>query len=303
VQGLLSTVGSLIWPKMVAVPVAQAASQERRFAAVPAEAPAHPMPPIVRRVPPLRTNVPIISANNIAKRFGGLSVLRDISLTVAPGERMGLIGPNGAGKTTLLNILSGIETPTAGTVSYGGKDITSTPSYRRAQLGIGRTFQIGNLFNDCTVRENIALALVARESYGLRFGRSLSQYADLQHEAVDLLDKWKLREIEDIPVKMLSYGQRRVVEIVLALATRPQLLLLDEPAAGLSGAETKMIIETISALDPALSILIVEHDMDLIFSVCDRVTVIASGEVLAEGVGDEVRRNKLVIDAYLGMPL
>ncbi len=303
VQGLVSAVGSLIWPKTVAAPVAKSAKPVSIEKVMPKEAPAHPSPPIVRRVPPPRHNTPIIAASNIAKRFGGLSVLRDISLSVAPGERMGLIGPNGAGKTTFLNILSGIETPTAGTVSFDGKDITSMPSHRRAQLGIGRTFQIGNLFNDCTVRENLALALVARESYGLRFGRSLSQYAELQHEAVDLLDKWKLRDIEDIPVKMLSYGQRRIVEIVLALATRPQLLLLDEPAAGLSGAETKMIIETISALDPALSILIVEHDMDLIFSVCDRVTVIASGEVLAEGVGDEVRRNKLVIDAYLGMPL
>jgi ABC-type branched-subunit amino acid transport system ATPase component/ABC-type branched-subunit amino acid transport system permease subunit len=300
-QGLLSVIGRQVWRKAmdVAAPVVSTPANAKPVSAVAA----HPAPPIVRRVPPVRTNGSIISANNIAKRFGGLSVLRDISLSVAPGERMGLIGPNGAGKTTFLNILSGIEVPTAGTVSYGRKDVTSMPSYRRAQLGVGRTFQIGNLFNDCSVRENIALALVARESYGLRFGRSLSQYADLQHEAVDLLDKWKLREIEDVPVKLLSYGQRRVVEIVLALATRPQLLLLDEPAAGLSGAETKMIIETISALDPALSILIVEHDMDLIFSVCDRVTVIASGEVLAEGVGDEVRRDKRVIDAYLGMPL
>lgn len=308
VQDLLSVVAGKFWrkPTAAAAPVAPIPAGAKPAPAVAVKATAtaaHPAPPIVRRVPPVRTNGSIISASNIAKRYGGLSVLRDISLSVAPGERMGLIGPNGAGKTTFLNILSGIEVPTAGAVAYGGKDVTSMPSYRRAQLGVGRTFQIGNLFNDCSVRENIALALVARESYGLRFGRSLSQYADLQHEAVDLLDKWKLREIGDIPVKLLSYGQRRVVEIVLALATRPQLLLLDEPAAGLSGAETKMIIETISVLDPALSILIVEHDMDLIFSVCDRVTVIASGEVLAEGVGDEVRRDKRVIDAYLGMPL
>jgi ABC-type branched-subunit amino acid transport system ATPase component/ABC-type branched-subunit amino acid transport system permease subunit len=307
VQGLLSVIAGKIWGKSAEVatapvaPIAPALAPSETKEVQPASL--HSAPPIVHRVPSVRKNGSIIKASNIAKRFGGLSVLRDISLSVAPGERMGLIGPNGAGKTTFLNILSGIEVPTAGAVSYGGKDVTSMPSYRRAQLGVGRTFQIGNLFNDCTVRENIALALVARESYGLRFGRSLSQYADLQHEAVDLLDKWKLREIEDIPVKLLSYGQRRVVEIVLALATRPQLLLLDEPAAGLSGTETKMIIETISALDPALSILIVEHDMDLIFSVCDRVTVIAGGEVLAEGVGDEVRRDKRVIDAYLGMPL
>ena len=125
----------------------------------------------------------------------------------------------------------------------------------------------------------------------------------MQREAVGLLDKWSLRAYEHVPVRLLSYGQRRVVEIVLSLATKPQLLLLDEPAAGLSGAETKTIIETISSLDPSLSILVVEHDMDLIFSLCDHVTVIAGGTVLADGAGDTVRHDQRVIDAYLGMPL
>lgn len=245
----------------------------------------------------------LLTASNIVKRFGGLTVLNGISLSLAAGERRGLIGPNGAGKTTFLNILSGIETPTAGYLEYEGKDITSLPPFRRAQIGVGRTFQIGNLFNDSAVRENILLALLAREGYTLRCGRPLGGYTALQQEADELLEKWNLADVAAVPVKLLAYGRRRVVEFVLALATRPRLLLLDEPAAGLTGAETKAIIETIGALDPSLSILIVEHDMDLIFSVCDRITVIANGQILAEGERSEIRRNKQVIDAYLGMPL
>ena len=245
----------------------------------------------------------LVKADNIVKRFGGLSVLNGISLEIAPGERRGIIGPNGAGKTTFLNILSSTLLPTDGRIYYGGSDITALSDFQRARLGIGRTFQIANLFNDCTVRENLMLALVAREKYGLRFGRPLSRYADIQGEAIELLDNWNVRKIEGVKVKLLSYGERRVIEIVLALATRPQLLLLDEPAAGLSNSETKRIIETISALDPWLSIVIVDHNMDLIFSICDQVTVFANGQVLAEGVGDDIRRNKLVMEAYLGMPL
>ena len=245
----------------------------------------------------------LLRAENIVKNFGGLSVLSGISFAVSQGQRRGIIGPNGAGKTTFLNILSSTLPPTEGRIYYGGKDITALPAFRRAQLGIGRTFQIANLFNDCTVRQNIELALVAREKYGLRLCRPLGRYSELRDETLDLLSRWNLCEIADTVVRQLSYGQRRVIEIVLALATRPQLLLLDEPAAGLSGAETKLIIETISALDPDLSIVIVDHDMDLIFSICDRITVFANGKVLAEGVSDEIRRDKAVVSAYLGMPL
>jgi branched-chain amino acid transport system permease protein len=246
---------------------------------------------------------PILRVEDIAKSFGGLSVLNGVSFSVNAGERRGLIGPNGAGKTTLLNILSGVITPTSGTVQYALEDITALPVHTRALRGIGRTFQIGNLFNDCTVRQNVELALVARDRYSLRFGRPLDHYSGLKDEAQELLDKWGLQDVADLFIKSLSYGQRRIIEIVVALAGKPKLLLLDEPAAGLSGAETKAIIETISSLDPDLTILIIEHDMDLIFSLCDRVTVIANGKVLAEGPGDTVRRNPLVIDAYLGMPL
>jgi ABC-type branched-subunit amino acid transport system ATPase component/ABC-type branched-subunit amino acid transport system permease subunit len=263
--------------------------------------PSHPV--AANRIPGRRGEGVLIKVDNIVKRFGGLSVLNGISLEVAPGERRGIIGPNGAGKTTFLNILSSTLLPTEGRIYYGGSDITALSNFQRARLGIGRTFQIANLFNECTVRENLVLALVAREKYGLRLGHPLSRYTDLQLEAIELLEKWNVRKMEDVKVKLLSYGERRIIEIVLALATRPQLLLLDEPAAGLSSSETKRIIETISALDPRLSIVIVDHNMDLIFSICDQVTVFAGGQVLAEGVGEDIRRNKLVMEAYLGMPL
>jgi branched-chain amino acid transport system ATP-binding protein len=253
--------------------------------------------------PPARPQKALISAENISKNFGGLLVLSDISFRVAAGERRGIIGPNGAGKTTFLNILSSMLTPTAGRIVYGDKDITRLPPHSRARLGIGRTFQVANLFNDCTVSENLTLALVAREKYGLRLGRPLSRYLDLVDEVDELMNKWKLREVANLKVNQLSYGQRRVLEIVLALTTRPQLLLLDEPAAGLSGGETKLIIETISALDPELALVVVDHEMDLIFSICDRITVFANGTVLAEGTGDQIRRDKAVIAAYLGMAL
>jgi branched-chain amino acid transport system ATP-binding protein len=249
---------------------------------------------------PARTALRI---DNVGKHFGGLSVLNGVSFKVAEGERRGLIGPNGAGKTTLLNVLSGITRPNCGNVYFGDRNITALPAYDRAKLGIGRTFQICNLFDNSSVRENMVLALLARERCALRLGRALYRYDTLQAEASFLLDEWGLRGREDMPVGLLAYGQRRLLEIVLAVAQRPKVLLLDEPAAGLSGSETKTIINTISALDPALSLLIVEHDMDLIFSVCDNVTVLAEGHVLAEGDGDAVRRDKSVVEVYLGAPL
>jgi len=293
---------SRVWSRLSVAPELDAPAEAPAKAAIePAAKPAAPSP---LAAPRISREAPVaMEARNIAKHYYGLNVLTDISLSIAAGERRGLIGPNGAGKTTFLNILSGLIPPNGGVVRFGDRDITALPPYERAKLGIGRTFQIGNLFNDNTVRENIVIGLLAREGYSLRFARSLSRYDALQDEATRLLSEWGLRQWEHVPVNLLAYGQRRLVEIVLAVSQRPKVILFDEPAAGLSGQETKAIIRTISALDPQLSLLIVEHDMDLVFSVCDSVTVIANGRVLAEGVGDTVRRDKNVIEAYLGMPL
>jgi ABC-type branched-subunit amino acid transport system ATPase component/ABC-type branched-subunit amino acid transport system permease subunit len=262
-----------------------------------------PLLPATPRPHPNLATTPIFAAENLVMRFAGLSVLDGISLSIAPGERRGLIGPNGAGKTTLLNILSGLQRPTAGRVLFAGTDITAFPAHSRARLGLGRTFQVANLFDARSIRDNIVLALLARDGLALRVARNLRHYRALQDEADHLLASWRLTPRANTRVDLLSYGERRIVEIVLALAARPKLLLLDEPAAGLSGAETTTILRTIADLDPALTILLVEHDMDLIFSLCDRVTVIAAGRVLAEGPGDIIRRDPDVIAAYLGMPL
>lgn len=286
--------------KTPAVSASGEAGSESKAAKPPVKPLARQSTAASRRGPSARI---AMGADGVAKHFGGLSVLNDISLNIAEGERRGLIGPNGAGKTTFLNILSGLTQPNSGRIHFGDRDITSMLPSKRAKLGIGRTFQIGNLFDENTVRENIVLGLLARDGHSLHFARTLSRYDKLQNEASQLLDEWGLRDWERVPVKLLAYGQRRLVEIVLAVSQRPKVLLLDEPAAGLSGNETKVIIQTISALDPQLSLLIVEHDMDLVFSVCDSVTVIANGRVLAEGAGDQVRRDKSVIEAYLGMPL
>jgi len=244
-----------------------------------------------------------MEARGVCKRFGGLQVLSDISLRITAGERRGLIGPNGAGKTTLLNVLSGVIRPDGGRVYLDGRDITTLTPFERARLGVGRTFQIANLFDKNTVRENILFGLLARDGQSLHVARAVRAYDSVQEEASRLLGEWDLRKWEDVSVGILSYGRKRLVEIILAVAQRPKVLLLDEPAAGLSGRETKEIIHTVAALDPRLSLLIVEHDMDLVFSVCDSVTVIADGRVLAEGTGETVRRDRNVTEAYLGMPL
>ena len=284
----------------------QRRSLERTSDEIPSDAPTSNAEPaaVPLSAPSPHRPAPIaIQASRVAKNFGGLSVLGDVSLSLAQGERRALIGPNGAGKTTFLNILSGLIRPTSGQVFLDGRDVTMLPPYGRAKLGIGRTFQIENLFGDCTVRENILIGLLARDGVSLRFVRALSRYDTLQTEATRLLDQWSLRAWEHTPVKLLAYGQRRLVEIVLAISQRPKVILFDEPAAGLSGKETKALIQTISTLDPNLSLLIVEHDMDLVFSICDNVTVIANGGVLAEGAAEQVRHDKSVIEAYLGMPL
>ena len=296
---VVARIGSLFRPRLWnGLTTADSSIRRPTKSESPSLSPDRP-PPIWAR--PTPSHHALISAKNISKNFGGLLVLSDISFAVAPGERRGIIGPNGAGKTTFLNILSSTLTPTAGHILYGDKDITRVPPHSRARLGIGRTFQIANLFNDSSVSENLTLALVARDRYGLRLGRPLSRYSHLRDDVDELMNKWNLGEVANVKVNQLSYGQRRVLEIVLALATQPQLLLLDEPAAGLSGGETKLIIDTISALDPELALVVVDHDMDLIFSICDRITVFANGRVLAEGTGDQIRRDEAVIAAYLGM--
>jgi branched-chain amino acid transport system ATP-binding protein len=245
----------------------------------------------------------MIHVENVVQRFGGLSVLEGVSLDVNARERRALIGPNGAGKTTLLNIIAGHLTPTAGRIRFGERDITRLRPHARARLGLGQTFQVPSVFDERTVVENVLFGVAAHAGRALNPWRPLSRERGLWREADALLDQWKLSERRDVPVKFLSYGERRVVEIVTALAGQPRVLLLDEPAAGLSGEETKQMIETITSLDKEMTILMVEHDMDLVFSVCERVTVLAEGAILADGAAESVADDERVQEAYLGVPL
>jgi branched-chain amino acid transport system ATP-binding protein len=233
-------------------------------------------------------------------RFGGLEALRDIELTLSPGERSALIGPNGAGKTTLFNVISGTLRPTMGRIFISGADVTALAPHRRARLGLSRTFQTTNLFRNLTVRENVLLALQALGWKRLSLLRPISSHTDLERRAQKLLEQWGLQDAADQFVKSLSYGDQRQVELVLAVAGEPRLLLMDEPTAGLSAAETQRVRKMLQQLDPEMTVLLIEHDLDVAFSVAQRITVLHLGAVVVEGTPAEVRKDPKVQEIYLG---
>lgn len=219
------------------------------------------------------------------KMFGGLTVLQDVSISVEEGERRAIIGPNGAGKTTLFNVISGILPLNSGEISLFGKKSEHLPPYRRARFGLARTFQQNNLFFNLTLLENIHLAVLPHQSH---------------FTPKEFLEDWGWWEKRDIPVKELSYGEQRQVELLLALAQSPRLLLLDEPTAGMSSVETQKITSMIRNLSKEITVLIIEHDMEVVFDLADRITVLNYGRVLFEGTQEEVRSNRRVKEVYLG---
>jgi branched-chain amino acid transport system ATP-binding protein len=243
---------------------------------------------------------PALELAGVSKVFGGLTAVADVALTVRPGERRAIIGPNGAGKTTLFNVISGQLAPTTGRILLFGHDVTRLPAFRRAALGLARTFQITNLFPTLTVRENVLLAVQALERTKLVMFRSIRAYGHLYERTADLLDAVGLAGKDDVVVKTLSHGEQRQLEIALALAGRPRLLLLDEPAAGLSSAEAQMLVGMLKRMDSGITMLIIEHDMDIAFGLAERVTVLHNGRVIADGAGEAVRANPLVAEIYLG---
>lgn len=244
---------------------------------------------------------PCLALERVSKHFGGLRAVDGVSLEVRKGERRAIIGPNGAGKTTLFNLITGELPVTGGRIRLFGQDITHLPPHRRAALGIGRTFQIMNLFPKLTVLENVLLAVQGLQPTKYVMHRSLQAFPELEDRARRLLERVGLWEKRDLPITSLSYGEQRQVEVLLALAGDPKLLLLDEPTAGLSPAETRVIVGIIRSLDPSITVLLIEHDMDVAFEVAERITVLHFGKVLAEGTKDEIKANPEVQSIYLGV--
>jgi branched-chain amino acid transport system ATP-binding protein len=241
-----------------------------------------------------------LELTNVGKAFGGLLAVDGVTLSVRAGERRAIIGPNGAGKTTLFSLISGEQPVTAGRIRLFGRDVTRTAAHRRARLGLSRTYQITNLFPRLSALDNCVLAVQALSPTKLHLHRPLARYAGQFARARAVLDSVGLGGKEQEDVRNLSHGEQRQLEIALALAGAPKLLLLDEPTAGLSPAESQLMVALLKRLDPAITILIIEHDMDVAFELTNRITVLHYGRVVADGLAHEVKTNPLVQDIYLG---
>jgi branched-chain amino acid transport system ATP-binding protein len=242
----------------------------------------------------------ILETRGLEKRFGGIVAAKDVSLAVEPGARHALIGPNGAGKTTVINLLSGVLRPTAGRILLDGQDITDLPPHRRVGLGMARTFQINQLFLDLTPLETIGLAISERLGAGADWWRLVGSKAAVTDEIVDIVERFRLADVMHLRTATLPYGKQRLLEIALAFACRPRLLLLDEPAAGVPEAERHELLATIAALPAKVTVLLIEHDMDLVFSFADRISVLVNGSLFVDGAPEEVARDPRVKAVYLG---
>lgn len=242
----------------------------------------------------------LLDVSRLNKRFGGLLATRDLDLDVRHGETHALIGPNGAGKTTLIGQLSGALRPDSGRITFGGRDVTRLSVPERVRAGIGRSFQISSFFPQFSTLQNVSLSVQARHGTSFRFWRRQADDAALYEESAAILCEVGLEGVADIPAAGLSHGEHRQLELALALATRPKLLLLDEPMAGMSGEESDRMLTLIEKLKARFSILLVEHDMKSVFRLADRISVLVSGRVIATGTPDEIRHDPEVRKAYLG---
>jgi branched-chain amino acid transport system ATP-binding protein len=242
----------------------------------------------------------VLKCEGLTKRFAGLEAVKNVNLEIAAGERRGLIGPNGAGKTTLFCLINGMHSVTSGSIRLFDRDITHLPSYRRTYMGLGRTFQITNLFPTLTVIENIVVGIMGLRRMKFSMLKPLSGYRELYDSAIEVMERVGIAEKRGQVTKNLSYGEQRQVEICLALASNPKLLLLDEPTAGLSPADTVMVTETIRKLDPTITLFMIEHNMDVALQITDRLTVMHQGAVFAEGTPMEICNNLQVQEIYFG---
>jgi branched-chain amino acid transport system ATP-binding protein len=241
-----------------------------------------------------------LDVSGLHKNFGGIKVTRNVNLRLAPGARHALIGPNGAGKTTLVNQISGTLKPSAGSIKMFGQDITDTSPERRVRLGLVRTFQINSLFLRLTAAENIGLAVLAAHGLDARAWGRIQHHPRVMEKVAELLERVRLLDVAGQRVGDLAYGHRRLIEIALALALEPKVLLLDEPAAGVASRDIGLLLEILHELPESLAVLIVEHDMNLVFRFASSVSVLVDGTVLTEGSVEEVRADSRVHDVYLG---
>jgi branched-chain amino acid transport system ATP-binding protein len=248
----------------------------------------------------VQTRVPCLALQGLSKSFGGLDAVKGVDLEVYPGQRQGIIGPNGAGKTTLFHLITGVLSATRGQVRLFGQNATAWPTHRRIAAGMARTFQITTLFPKLTVLDNVLLAVQGLRRMKWVMWRHQNAYREVHDKAQSLLQQAGYWERRDVEVRYLSHGERRQIEIVLALASDPKLLLLDEPAAGLSTGESHDMADFLHRLDPELAILMIEHDMDVAFSVVSTITVLHYGEVVETGSTAQIRQSERVRDIYLG---
>ncbi|HPC85002.1 MAG TPA: ABC transporter ATP-binding protein [Smithellaceae bacterium] len=242
----------------------------------------------------------ILETKALKHSFGALDVLFGVDLQIEEGERHAVIGPNGAGKTTLFNTITGTYHPTSGKVFFKGKDITGYPPHKLARIGIGRSFQITSTFTNLTAFQNIRLAILSKDGVRFNLFRRVDKMGKVTEETDEMLKRINLYEDRNTPASALSYGKSRALEISMALATDPELVLLDEFAAGMSREETQDAVALIRKLTEGKTVVIIEHDMDVVFNLADRITVLHYGRVLATGKPAEIRNNQAVKDAYLG---
>ena len=245
-------------------------------------------------------SAPLLETRNLIRRFGGLVATGDVSLSVLPGETHALIGPNGAGKTTLIAQLQGELPPSSGQIFFHGQDITALPSHRRALMGLARSFQITSVLPDFTALENVRLAVQARQGHSFRFWRQAGADRPLNAEAAEALERCGLADRLHLQAGLLSHGERRQLELAMALAMRPALLLLDEPMAGMGKQDGIRMTRLLAELKSDYAMLLVEHDMEAVFSLADRLSVLVQGRLIATGSVDEIRANPAVQAAYLG---
>jgi len=241
-----------------------------------------------------------LEVQGLNRNFGALHVARDINLVLERGARRALIGPNGAGKTTLVNLITGALNPSSGRVLLNGEDITATSQAERARRGLARTFQINQLFRGLTVLENVGMAITERDGYANNMWRAVGSNRAVLDEAIQCLDALRLVDDALKLVRELPYGRQRLVEIAIALAQRPRVLLLDEPAAGVPSSESHLILDVVAGLDPDIAVLIIEHDMDVVFRFAKQITVLVQGAVFTQGTPQEIMANAEVRAVYLG---